>query len=325
MPCLPEQGELASLRNISIPNCEPFPSKIGARIAPPLHERFPSNLLGYCSGRVSTCNRNSLSQIALSAAFLRPWQDQPARGLRQVSISARPDRVSRCLMWALGMRQRNASGEMKLRRLISIGSAPILRAAASTNRSITKLPTSPPSFSAVSTHMITDEADANGAAMHCHFGSKEALIRAIFDRRLGPVNDARQRPVGQEITTSPTLVRKDVPFCPAQGGRSGAASPFTVQRWRSPFALPLPAPSGPDEAAARTRGTRSRPPRKPAQSGRGGVRARRSSADIKVERGLAVDDFGSLWAGLKIAIAPLPLAVGEQVPGLSQAFTPVSG
>jgi AcrR family transcriptional regulator len=48
-------------------------------------------------------------------------------------------------------------------------------------------------FSAVSTRMITDEAGANSAAMHYHFGSKEVLIRAIFDRRLGPINQTRER------------------------------------------------------------------------------------------------------------------------------------
>ena len=52
-------------------------------------------------------------------------------------------------------------------------------------------------FSAVSTRMITDEAGANSAAMHYHFGSKEALIRAIFERRLGPINDTRQRLIAE--------------------------------------------------------------------------------------------------------------------------------
>lgn len=52
-------------------------------------------------------------------------------------------------------------------------------------------------FSAVSTRMITDEAEANSAAMHYHFGSKEALIRAIFDRRLGPINDTRERLIAE--------------------------------------------------------------------------------------------------------------------------------
>lgn len=52
-------------------------------------------------------------------------------------------------------------------------------------------------FNAVSTRMITDEAEANSAAMHYHFGSKETLIRAIFERRLGPINETRERLIAE--------------------------------------------------------------------------------------------------------------------------------
>lgn len=38
---------------------------------------------------------------------------------------------------------------------------------------------------------ITQEADANLAAVHYHFGSKVELVRAVFSRRLGPLNQER--------------------------------------------------------------------------------------------------------------------------------------
>jgi AcrR family transcriptional regulator len=39
--------------------------------------------------------------------------------------------------------------------------------------------------------MITARAKVNLAAVNYHFGSKEALIREVFERRLGPLNAAR--------------------------------------------------------------------------------------------------------------------------------------
>ena len=39
--------------------------------------------------------------------------------------------------------------------------------------------------------VITAEAKVNLAAVHYHFGSKEALIREVFERRLGPQNAPR--------------------------------------------------------------------------------------------------------------------------------------
>ena len=38
---------------------------------------------------------------------------------------------------------------------------------------------------------ITQAAEANLAAVHYHFGSKEALVREVLARRLGPLNAAR--------------------------------------------------------------------------------------------------------------------------------------
>src|SRR5918996_5272493 len=46
---------------------------------------------------------------------------------------------------------------------------------------------------ASSLRMITHQAGANLAAVHYHFGSKEGLVRAVFSRRLKPLNEERLR------------------------------------------------------------------------------------------------------------------------------------
>jgi AcrR family transcriptional regulator len=44
---------------------------------------------------------------------------------------------------------------------------------------------------AASLRAITQQAGANLAAVHYHFGSKEGLIRAVFERRMQPMNEKR--------------------------------------------------------------------------------------------------------------------------------------
>ena len=46
-------------------------------------------------------------------------------------------------------------------------------------------------FAATSLRRVTRDAGVNLAAVNYHFGSKEALVRAVFERRLEPLNQRR--------------------------------------------------------------------------------------------------------------------------------------
>jgi len=46
-------------------------------------------------------------------------------------------------------------------------------------------------YAATSPRMITAKAKVHLAAVNYHFDSKDALIREVFERRLGPLNSAR--------------------------------------------------------------------------------------------------------------------------------------
>ncbi len=52
-------------------------------------------------------------------------------------------------------------------------------------------------FAATSIRTIVAQAGVNVAAVHYHFGSKEDLLRAVFARRLEPVNQERLRLLGE--------------------------------------------------------------------------------------------------------------------------------
>src|SRR3546814_15285151 len=51
-------------------------------------------------------------------------------------------------------------------------------------------------YRAVSLRSITRACDANIAAVHYHFGSKEALLERIFEARCSTMNDERLRLLG---------------------------------------------------------------------------------------------------------------------------------
>ncbi len=58
-------------------------------------------------------------------------------------------------------------------------------------------------LSATSMRAITEAANVNLAAINYHFGSKEALIHAVFARRLAPVNERRLAMLDQVLKANP--------------------------------------------------------------------------------------------------------------------------
>src|SRR5256885_13500706 len=81
-------------------------------------------------------------------------------------------------------------------------------------------------FEATSMRLLTGKAGVNLAAVNYHFGSKDALIEALFRRRLDPMNAARtaeleeleatERPPSPEAII-PALIPAGVPL-PADAG-----------------------------------------------------------------------------------------------------------
>lgn len=56
---------------------------------------------------------------------------------------------------------------------------------------------------ATSLRAITEAAAANLAAVNYHFGSKEALVHAVYGRRLKPLNERRLRMLDETIAADP--------------------------------------------------------------------------------------------------------------------------
>ena len=87
-------------------------------------------------------------------------------------------------------------------------------------------------IAATSLRAITSHAAANLASVHYHFGSKEALVEAVFARRLGPLNRERRRlldaeeaaacgaPSIEAVVTAFVAPAMRLAYDPAGGGES---------------------------------------------------------------------------------------------------------
>ncbi len=90
-------------------------------------------------------------------------------------------------------------------------------------------------FGATSLRAVTSEAGVNIAAVNYHFGSKEALIGAVFARRLEPLNGERRELLERAIDAAPagcpsveavleSLIRPAVDRLGARGGQPSLIS-----------------------------------------------------------------------------------------------------
>ena len=94
-------------------------------------------------------------------------------------------------------------------------------------------------FDAVSLRNIIASAKVNLAAVHYHFGSKQALVHAVIGRRLRPINGERlaklaEAPGQGRTATGETGARARVPV-PAAVPRPGRP-----QSWSGVFAVDRP-------------------------------------------------------------------------------------
>jgi AcrR family transcriptional regulator len=78
-------------------------------------------------------------------------------------------------------------------------------------------------FESTSMRLLTAKAEANLAAVNYHFGSKDALIEAVFRRRLDPMNTGR-------IAELDRLEKDAANRALSKEGASGALSPEAIIR-----------------------------------------------------------------------------------------------
>ena len=86
---------------------------------------------------------------------------------------------------------------------------------------------------AVSLREITTAANVNLAAVHYHFGSKEALVQKVFERRIRPVNAARlamldesERRAGESAPAVEDILRAFIAPAVRLGAESGRSGLF---------------------------------------------------------------------------------------------------
>ena len=78
-------------------------------------------------------------------------------------------------------------------------------------------------FAATSLRSVAAAADANLAATHYHFGSKQGLLEAVVHRRVTPINQARLANLDQLENENPDYKVEDILFAFLQPFMDGAA------------------------------------------------------------------------------------------------------